>query len=80
MFGHEIDRFRRDLLGRDDQVALVLAIGVIRHDDHAALGDIADHIVNRVELKRLFRLDDHRATSLMVGRASVEPTNLARGA
>jgi hypothetical protein len=38
---HEIDRFRRHFLGRHDQIAFVLAIGIIGHDHHAPFGDVA---------------------------------------
>ena len=53
---HEIDGFRRHLFSRHHQIALVLAIGIIGHDDHASFGDVAHHIVNGVELKCLSRL------------------------
>ena len=33
---HEVDRLGRDLLGRDDEVALVLAVFIIDQDDHLA--------------------------------------------
>ena len=33
---HEVDRLRRDLLGRDRQIAFVLPILVVDDDDHAA--------------------------------------------
>ena len=36
---HEVDRLRRDLLGGDRQVALVLAILVVDDDDHPAGAD-----------------------------------------
>ena len=48
---HEIDRFGRHLLRRHDQIAFVLAVGVVGHDDHAPFGDVAQHIVNCIELK-----------------------------
>ena len=34
--GHEVDRLRRDLLGRNRQIAFVLPILVVDHDDHLA--------------------------------------------
>ena len=33
---HEVDRLGRDVLGGDDEVALVLAVFVVHEDDHAA--------------------------------------------
>jgi len=35
MFRHEVYRIRRGLLGRDDQIALILAILAVREDEHA---------------------------------------------
>ena len=37
--GHEVDGFGRDVLGRQRQVALVLAIFVVDHHNHAAGAD-----------------------------------------
>ena len=65
---HEIDRFRRHFLRRHHQVALVLAIGVVGHDHNAPLGDVAHHIVNRVELKCLGRFRDHPRDSYSSGK------------
>jgi hypothetical protein len=48
---HEIYGFRRDLFGRHDEIAFVFAIGIVCHDHHVPFGDVAQHIVNRVELK-----------------------------
>ena len=46
---HEVDRLRRDLLGRERQVALVLALGVVHEDDHPSgaqfIEDFADRAV-----------------------------------
>ena len=39
---HEVDALGRDLLGRDGQIALILAILVIRHDDELPGGNILD--------------------------------------
>ena len=54
---HEVHCFRSHFFGGHYQVAFVLAIGIVRHYDNAPLGDVAYHIVNRVELKRLFALE-----------------------
>ena len=73
---HEIDCLGRHLFRRDDEVALIFAVGVVGHDDDASARDIAHHIVNRIELKCLCRLRNHcRNNNLMVGRDSVEPTS-----
>ncbi len=48
VLGHEIDVFGAHPLGRDEQkVALVLAILVVDHDDHAALAKIRDDLLDR---------------------------------
>ena len=59
MLRHEIDRFGRGFLGRHNQIALVLTIGVVSHDHNASAGDVAHHIVDRFELKSFRRLDNH---------------------
>ena len=64
MHRHEIDRFRRHLLCRHYQIAFVLAVGVVSHDNDAALGDFAYHIVDRVELKCLRRPCNHRDNTI----------------
>jgi hypothetical protein len=66
---HEIDRLWRDFLGRDDQIAFVLAIGIVRHDHDLSLGDVAYHIVNRIEIECLLRLRDHLQAIRYVWRA-----------
>ena len=43
---HEVDGFRRDMLGRHDQVAFVLAIFLINQDDHAASLQLRDDFFN----------------------------------
>ena len=42
--GHEVDRLGRRELGRDRQVALVLAVGGVHHDDELALADVLDRL------------------------------------
>ena len=37
MLGHEVNGFRRDELRRHDQIAFVLAVGIVHDDDHFAL-------------------------------------------
>ena len=44
--GHEVDRLGRDQVGGHGQVALVLAILVVDHDDHAAGADLGDGLVD----------------------------------
>ena len=41
VLGHEIDRLGRDLGCGHDQIALVLALGVVGHDNHFTRADIA---------------------------------------
>ena len=49
MCGHEVDRLGRCELGRDRQVALVLAVGRVDDDDELALADVLDRILDRGE-------------------------------
>ena len=48
-FRHEIDGFGRDFLGRHGQVAFVFAVFVVDEDDHAALANFVESLVNRGE-------------------------------
>jgi hypothetical protein len=43
---HEVNRFRRDLLGGDGQVALVFTILVIDNDDHLTIAECGDRILD----------------------------------
>ena len=45
--GHEVDRGRRDLLCRNREVALVLAILVVDDDDHLAIANGVDSLLDR---------------------------------
>ena len=42
--GHEVDRLGRHVIGREDQVALVLAVFLVDEDDHAAGGEVGDEL------------------------------------
>ena len=42
--GEEIDDFRRDFLGGDDQITLVLAVLVVHQDDHLAITDVVKDV------------------------------------
>jgi hypothetical protein len=50
--GHEIDRLRGHLLGSHHEIPLVLAVGVIGNDDHAAGPDFLQDIFDRIKLRR----------------------------
>src|SRR5678816_2303348 len=50
VLGHEVDRLRSGLLGRHQQVALVLAVLVVDHDQQAAGADLLDALLDRDEL------------------------------
>ena len=50
---------RRRLLRRHDEVAFVLAVGVIGHDDDLSRRDVAQDVVNRIEFKVYRRFSDH---------------------
>ena len=60
--GHEINRLWRRFLRRHDQIAFVFAVGIVGHDHNFPRSDVFEDIVNRVELKRFRRLDDHSDT------------------
>ena len=47
MASHEIDGFRRDVVGGDDEVALVLAVFLIDQDHHSAGADLGDDVLDR---------------------------------
>ena len=57
--GHEVYRLRRRLLRRHDEVAFILAIGVVGHDHNPAGGDIAQDIVDGIELHDFGSLGNH---------------------
>ena len=46
---HEVDALRRRLFRGEDEVALVLALGVVDHDDRLARADVAQDGVDRVD-------------------------------
>ena len=50
MLGHEIDRLGRRFLGWNDEVALVFPIFLVNEDDHLALLNIFDDLVDRGEV------------------------------
>ena len=47
--GHEVDRLRRHLLGRDGQVALVLPLLVVDDDDEPPLREVRDRLFDRCQ-------------------------------
>src|SRR5262249_5178345 len=49
---HEVDRFWRHLLGRNRQIALVLAICIVDNDDHAAGANRLDGVFDAREGRR----------------------------
>src|SRR4029453_18934504 len=71
---HERQRVGRRLLRRDDQVALVLAIGVVDDDDRLASGDRIDRVLDRGERHRQFPSREvgtsRRSTYLAIRSAS----------
>ena len=64
MGSHEVNRFGGHFFGGHYQVAFVLPIGVVRDYDNAALGDVAYHIVNSVELKSLLLSGNHQINTI----------------
>src|SRR5438128_770916 len=64
---HEVDVLGRDALGRDAEVALVLAVLVVHEDDHAAGADLGERLLGTDHVRalaagghRLFASDDRR--------------------
>ena len=49
LLGHEVDRLGRDELRGHHEVALVLAVLVVADDDHPALADLLDRLLDRRE-------------------------------
>ena len=49
MLRHEVDRLRRDLFGRNDQVTFVLTILIIDEDDEFSLLDVPNRFFNSIE-------------------------------
>ena len=47
VLGHEVDGVRGRHLGRDHQVALVLAVLVVDQDEHAAVARLFDDLFDR---------------------------------
>ena len=45
---HEVDHLGGDLLGGDDEVALVLAVLVIDDDDHLAVAEVLDDLLDAI--------------------------------
>ena len=45
--GHEVDGFGRDVVGGDDDVALVLAVFLVHQDHHAAGGEVGHDVLDR---------------------------------
>jgi hypothetical protein len=48
--GHEVDGLGRDVVGRQDQVALVFAVFLVDQDDHAAGAHVGNDVFNRREM------------------------------
>jgi len=46
VLGHEVDRLGRDVFGGQHEVALVLAVFLVDQDDHAAVADVGDDVLD----------------------------------
>ena len=51
---HEVDVLRRDRLGGDDQVALILAVLIVDDDDHLSVLDVFDGLFHRCKIRHVF--------------------------
>ncbi len=63
---HEVHRFRRHEIGRHRQVAFVLAIFVVHHDDHSPGANLFERIGNREQA-----ITGHEGASFATGRRDV---------
>ena len=54
--GHEVDELGRDELGGAHQVALVLAILIVRDDDDLAVAQVLDRLLDGIPMSCLVRL------------------------
>ena len=78
--GHEVDRLRGGELRRDDEVALVLAVLVVDHDDEASGADLLDRVLDGRERARL-RGGAHRISrSTYLARISTSTFTKSPGA
>jgi hypothetical protein len=53
MSGHKINDLWRYTLGCTDKIAFIFAVFVIYHNDYLARLDVADGLINGIELKTL---------------------------
>ena len=60
MHGHEVDCFGRRFLRGHDQIALVLAVGIVGYDNDLARRDVVHDVLDRVEFKVYRGFRDHR--------------------
>ena len=50
VLGHEVDRFGRDMVGGQNQVAFVLAVFLVDEDDHLADAHVGNDLVNGADV------------------------------
>ena len=74
---HEVDRLGRGELGRDREVALVLAVGRVDDDHELALADVVDCVFDRRKRRRLLGRGLRHAPVIVPGWTSFS-TYLAR--
>ena len=80
VLGHEVDGIGRRHLRGDDEVALVLAVLGIDQDDHAAVAQILEDLVDGREEALAFRVGDPSASSCFTGGTpSAAPRSAQRG-
>src|SRR6185312_453604 len=72
---HEVDRLGRRELRGEREVALVLAVLVVADDDHLALADVLDRLLDGGEARRRL-LTAHRSTSFSTYFASTSTSRL----
>ena len=69
---HEVDGLGRRELGRDREVALVLAVLVVDDDDEAAGADVLDRLLDGGERALGARVSGHRHGGMLPGAASAD--------
>ena len=67
VLGHEVDGVGRRHLRGNDEVALVLAVLGVDQDDHAAVAQVLDDLVDRRQEALAFRVGDRASSPSFTG-------------
>jgi hypothetical protein len=50
MLCHEVHVIRRDFSGSHNQITFILTVLIVSYDDHSALSDVRNRVLNAVEV------------------------------